>query len=214
MGKFAKNLRKMGAYRYLQELWKRKQCETMQFVLRSRTWEYRQLPTMHRVTRPSRPDKARRLGYKAKQGVVIWRVAVRRGSRKTNTPKGIIYGKPKSQGINQMRCTRNLRSLAEERVGRKMGALRVLNSYWVGQDGTYKYYEVICVDPAHNAIRNDARINWLCRPVHKHREIRGLTGAGKKSRGLQQRGNRDNKKRPSAKANYLRRNRVYFRRYR
>merc|ERR1711976_510323 len=96
MGKFAKNLRKMGAYRYLQELWKRKQCETMQFVLRLRTWEYRQLPTMHRVTRPSRPDKARRLGYKAKQGVVIWRVAVRRGSRKTNPPKGIIYGKPQT----------------------------------------------------------------------------------------------------------------------
>merc|ERR1711904_737944 len=214
MGKFAKNLRKMGAYRYLQELWKRKQCETMQFVLRLRTWEYRQLPTIHRVTRPSRPDKARRLGYKAKQGVVIYRCAVRRGSRKTNAPKGIIYGKPKRQGINQMKSRKNLRSVAEERVGRKMGALRVLNSYWVGQDGTYKYYEVICVDPAHNAIRNDARINWLCRPVHKHREIRGLTGAGKKSRGLQQRGNRDNKKRPSAKANYLRRNRVYLRRYR
>merc|ERR1711918_208088 len=117
-------------------------------------------------------------------GVVIWRVAVRRGSRKTKTPKGIIYGKPKRQGINQMKSRKNLRSIAEERVGRKMGALRVLNSYWVGQDGTYKFYEVICVDPAHNAVRNDAKLNWICNSVHKHREIRGLTGAGKQFRGL------------------------------
>ena len=186
----------------------------MQFVLRLRTWEYRQLPTMHRVTRPSRPDKARRLGYKAKQGVVIWRVAVRRGSRKTNTPKGIIYGKPKRQGINQMKSRKNLRSIAEERVGRKMGALRVLNSYWVGQDGTYKFYEVICVDPAHNAVRNDAKLNWICNSVHKHREIRGLTGAGKQFRGLRKRGDRVNNRRPSKNANYLRRNRINLWRFR
>lgn len=39
--------------------------------MRIRTWEYRQLPVIHRATRPSRPDKARRLGYKAKQGKMI-----------------------------------------------------------------------------------------------------------------------------------------------
>ena len=38
----------------------------MSFILRLRTWEYRQLPTIHRANRPSRTDKARRLGYKAK----------------------------------------------------------------------------------------------------------------------------------------------------
>ena len=204
----------MGAYRYLQELWKRKQCETMQFILRLRTWEYRQLPVVHRCTRPSRPDKARRLGYKAKQGVVIYRCAVRRGSRKTNVAKGIVYGKPKSQGVSQMKDKRKLRALAEERVGRKIPSLRVLNSYWVGQDGTYKYYEVICVDPSHNAIRNDARMNWICRPVHKHRELQGMTSANRSSRGLRVRGNKDNKKRPSRRANYLRRNRLNLLRYR
>merc|ERR1711862_607612 len=199
---------------YLQELWKKKQCEAMQFILRMRAWEYRQLPTMHRAQRPSRPDKARRLGYKAKQGFVVYRCAVRRGSRKTANPKGIVYGKPKSQGINQMKCTKNLRSLAEERVGRKMGALRVLNSYWVGQDGTYKYFEVICVDPAHNAVRNDAKLNWMCNPVHKHREIRGLTSAGKQFRVMRKRGDRVNNRRPSKNANYLRRNKINLLRYR
>ena len=40
------------------------------------------------------------------------------------------------------------------------------------------------IDPFHKAIRRDAKINWMCRPVMKHRELRGLTGAGKSSRGM------------------------------
>lgn len=59
-----------------------------------------------------------------------------------------------------------------------------LQSYWINQDGVYKYYEVICVDPFHKAIRRDARINWIAKAVHKRRESRGLTSAGKSNRGL------------------------------
>ena len=73
---------------------------------------------------------------------------------------------------------------------------------------------VILVDPGHAAIRNDARINWICNAVHKRREERGLTSAGKQGRGLRAKGDRDNKVRPSRRANYLRRNRVVVRRYR
>ncbi len=46
-----------------------------------------------------------------------------------------MYGKPVHQGITQLKPTRNLRSVAEERAGRKLGGLRVLNSYWVNQVG-------------------------------------------------------------------------------
>jgi large subunit ribosomal protein L15e len=92
-----------------------------------------QLPSIHRVSRPSRPDKARRLGYKAKQGYVIYRTRVRRGGRKKPNPKGIVYGKPGNQGIMQLKPSRNLRSLAESRVGKRARNLRVLNSYWVNQ---------------------------------------------------------------------------------
>jgi ribosomal protein L15E len=70
------------AYKYVSELWKKKQSDVLRFLLRVRCWEFRQLPSLCRVTRPSRPDKARRLGYKAKQGFVIYRVRVRRGGRK------------------------------------------------------------------------------------------------------------------------------------
>jgi ribosomal protein L15E len=69
------------------ELQKRKQSDVLRFLLRVRCWEYRQLPSLCRVPRPSRPDKARRLGYKAKQGYVIYRVRVRRGGRKRPVAK-------------------------------------------------------------------------------------------------------------------------------
>jgi len=104
-----------------------------------------------------------------------------------------------------------LRAVAEEKVGRACGSLRVLNSYWINQDATYKYFEVILVDPNHNAIRQDARINWICNPTHKHRELRGLTSAGKKSRGL---GKGNHKQHPSRRADWKRRNSKVFRRYR
>jgi len=59
---------KMGAYKYIQEFNKKKQSDVMRFIQRMRTWQLRQLPAVHRATRPTRPEKARRLGYKAKQG--------------------------------------------------------------------------------------------------------------------------------------------------
>lgn len=67
------------------------------------------------------------------QGYVVYRVRVRRGGRKRPVPKGIVYGKPKNQGITQLKFQRNKRSVAEERAGRKLGGLKVLNSYWINE---------------------------------------------------------------------------------
>merc|ERR1712205_73972 len=99
----------MGAYKYIEELWRKKQSDVLRFLLRVRCWEYRQLSSICRLTRPSRPDKARRLGYKAKQGVVVYRTRVRRGGRKRPVPKGIVYGKPVNQGITKLKPKRNPR---------------------------------------------------------------------------------------------------------
>eukprot|EP00439_Symbiodinium_sp_Y106_P027220 s4356_g3.t1 len=164
-------------------MWRKKQSDVMRFFARLRNWEFRQLPAVHRCTRPTRPDKARKMGYKAKQGYCIYRVRVKRGDRKKRVAKGIVYGKPVNQGINKWKAVRNLRNIAEERVGRKCGSLRVLNSYWVAQDAVHKWFEVVMVDPFHKTVRDDPRINWICKPVMKHRELRGLTAAGKKDSG-------------------------------
>ncbi|CAA3008736.1 60S ribosomal L15 [Olea europaea subsp. europaea] len=150
----------------------------------------------------------------AKQGYVIYRVHVRRGGRKRPVPKGIVYSKPTNQGVTQLKFQRSKRSVAEERAGRKLSGLRVLNSYWIDEDSTYKYSEVMLVDTAHAAVRNDPRINWICNAVHKHRELRGLTSAGKKYRGLRGKGQLNHKARPSRRASWKKNQTLSLRRYR
>ncbi|CAH6789253.1 unknown_gene_6221 [Phodopus roborovskii] len=145
----------MGAYKYIQELWWKKQSEVMHFLLK--------LSALHRAPRPTRPDKARRLGYKAKQGYVLYWNRVRRGGGKRPVPKGATYSKPVHHG-----------SLAEEIAGHHCGALRVLNSYWVLTYTGYKFFEVILIDPFHKAIRRNPDTQ----------EMPGLTSADSKSRGL------------------------------
>jgi len=204
----------MGAYKYIQELNRKKSSDTMRFLARVRTWEFRQLPAIHRCSRPSNVDKARKVGYKAKQGYCIYRVRITRGNRKKRVKKGIVYGKPGQCGIKKWKAARSRRSVAEERAGRKLGGLRVLNSYWVAEDAVYKWYEIIMIDPMHKCIRDDPRINWICKPVMKHREMRGLTAAGRKARGLLKKGKRATKLRPSYKRNYKRRNLMRLKRFR
>merc|ERR1712167_549023 len=204
----------MGAYKYLRAMWNRKQSDVLLFLQRTRAWEFRQMPTVHRATKPTRPDKARRLGYKAKQGYCIYRVRVRRGGRKRPVHKGQVYGKPRNAGISALKARRSLRSVAEERVARKCGNMRVLNSYWVNADASHKYFEIIMVDPSHKCIRKDPRINWICAPVMKHRELRGITSAGRANRGLRSKAHGATKRRPSMRANWKRRQQLQMKRYR
>ena len=89
--------------------------------------------------------------------------------------------------------------IAEQRVERKYKNLVVLNSYPIGKDGINYFYEVICVDTQRPEIKNDKTINWICKPINKKRALRGLTSAGKKSRGLRKK-SPANKSRPSVRA--------------
>ena len=204
----------MGASAIINKLWRKKQSRVMSFLLQIRSWEYRHYSVVHRVHLPARPEKARRLGYKAKLGFVIFRVRVRRGGRKRPAKKGITYGKPKSHGVNELKFSRNKKSLAEEKAGKLCGNLRVLNSYWLNEDSMYKYFEIIMIDPNHKSIRRDVRINWISKPSFKHRELRGLTSSGRKGRGLRKKGHRVSKNRPSVRAVWKKNNSLSLKRYR
>lgn len=61
--------------------------------------------------------------------------------------------------------------------------------------------------------KQDPRINWIVNPVHKHRELRGLTSAGRKHRGLHHKGH-TSKLRPSRRATWKRNNSLSLKRYR
>jgi large subunit ribosomal protein L15e len=78
--------------------------------------------------------------------------------------------------------------------------LEVLNSYWAGEDGRFKWFEVIMVDKNHPSVISDKDVNWICQKQHTGRVFRGLTSAGKKVRGLRKKGRGAEKARPSRKA--------------
>jgi len=156
---------------------------------------WRRSPTFVRVERPTRIDRARALGYRAKPGFVVVRARVRRGSlRKRRFNKG---RKPRSMGVNKITAAKSIQRIAEERVQKHYPNTEVLASYWVGDDGRHYYYEVIVVDPHHPAIQNDPKINWICEPQHANRVYRGLTPAGKRGRGMGKKGKGSEHTRPS-----------------
>ena len=157
--------------------------------------EWRRGPSFVRVEHPLRIDRARELGFRAKPGDVVVRARVRRGGRRKPWPMGGRH--PKRRGMNKITMAKSIQRMAEERVSKRHPNMEVLNSYWVGEDGGHKYYEVILVDPQHPAIKNDPKINWICEPQHRGRAFRGLTSAGRKGRGLMYKGKGAERARPS-----------------
>ncbi len=161
------------------------------------TW--RREHTVTRLERPTRLDRARSVGYRAKGGYVVVRVRVRRGGQRK---RAIIAGRrPKHKGILRMTLAKSLRRIAEERAQKHYPNLEVLNSYWVGEDGQQKFYEVVLVDPVHPEILADPKIAWIADPVHKGRVFRGLTSAGTEGRGLRWKGTGAERFRPSRARN-------------
>jgi len=160
---------------------------------RSRLIRWRHESTVTRIGRPTRPDKARRLGYSAKTGFVMVRVRVGKGGSKRETP---ARGRaPSKMGLVRYSPKLSQRVIAEQRASKKYPILEVLNSYFVGEDGVSRWFEVILVDKYHPQIRSDKRISWIA--AVNGRVRRGITSAGKKSRGLHHKGSGVVKNRPS-----------------
>lgn len=172
----------MSLYKYLRMLWKRPYDGEFGELLKQRIIKWRRGPSVVRVDKPTRLDRARSLGYKAKQGFVVVRVRVRKGG--LNRPRPNKGRRPKRMGVYGYAPAKSTRLIAEERAARKYPNLEVLNSYYIGEDGTFEWYEVILVDPHHPAVKNDKDIRWISSNKHKGRVFRGLTSAGKKMRGL------------------------------
>ncbi|MCD6479055.1 MAG: 50S ribosomal protein L15e [Candidatus Diapherotrites archaeon] len=133
-----------------------------------------------RLEKPTNLPRARALGYKAKKGFIVVRVRVRRGSGAHRRPRAAR--RPKRMGTKKLTRNISIQRIAELRASKRYPNCEVLNSYWVGEDGKYKYYEVILVEPNVPEIQADKDINWICSNKHRGRAERGLTSAAKKAR--------------------------------
>ncbi len=170
----------MGIYKKIREIWKKPQ-ESLGPIWRERLLEWRKEDSTVRIERPTRLDRARSLGYKAKQGIIVVRQRVPRGGhRRPQIKKG---RRPKRYGT-RLNLSKNYQQIAEERAQKKFVNLTVLNSYWVMQDGVYYWYEIIMVDPKHPVIKSDKNLKWIQSKRSGSRVFHGKTSSGKKGRGM------------------------------
>ncbi len=181
-----------GLYHYLREAWKKPDIK----LLRERMIEWRRSERFVKVEKPLRLDRARSLGYKDKKGFVVIRVRLLRGGHKRPRPN---KGRRSKRLHTRKNLKMNYKWIAEQRVAKKFENLEVLNSYLIGKDGKHYFYEVIMVDPQRPEIKNDPDKNFICKPTNKGRVFRGLTSAGKRSRGLRKK-SPESKVRPSVRA--------------
>ena len=123
----------MGLYKHVSGVWKQPKEGMPSRYRIDRMAGWRRDPVFSRIDKPTRIDAARRVGYKAKQGVVVVRTRVRRGGLR----KGKIHmkRKPSKAGIKKITMAKSIQRIAEERTARRYPNLEVLNSYWVGEDG-------------------------------------------------------------------------------
>lgn len=121
--------------------------------LRDRVVEWRRQPAVVRLERPSRPIRARRLGYKAKQGVIVVRMRVGTGGMRRKRPRG--GRRPKHLGVTRIKADVSMRQVAERRAMERHPNMRLLGSYYIYKDGAHYWFEVIMADPEHPRVAKD-----------------------------------------------------------
>ncbi|MFP3950208.1 MAG: 50S ribosomal protein L15e [Candidatus Micrarchaeia archaeon] len=187
----------MGAYKYMKKTYQEELRERSK-LLKNKVFRWRRGPVVQGVERPSNLVRARTLGYKAKEGYVVARVRVGKGRRRRPTSG---KGRKPAHAYLYVQPGSSLRTQAEQKANRKYSNLEVLNSYLAGEDGNYKFFEVLLVDTRKN---REVKLD-------KRRAYRGMSSSGKKTRGLRAKGRKAQRK---GSKNKKKRNQNKSRRYR
>ncbi len=165
----------MGMYKYIRQTWEQPASKE---IIQARFVQWRKEPATIRLEHPTRLDRARSLGYRAKEGIIVVRQRVIRGGRQR--PKFKSVRRPKTMRRKKI-LTKSYQWVCEMRAQKKYPNCEVLNSYFVGKDGLHFWYEIILVDKAHPAIIADKNLGWISTNKHKGRVFRGKTSSGRRS---------------------------------
>ncbi len=184
----------MGIYKYIRNTWTTPK-KNLGPLWKERLIRWRREDATTRLEHPTRLDRARSLGYRAKQGFVVVRQRVLRGGRMR--PR-IRAGRRSRHYHQHFTLRKNHQMIAEERAQRKYRNMVVLNSYPLAKDGLHAWFEVILVDPEHPVIKADAKLRWVA--DNRSRVFHGRTRAGRKVRGMRGKGKGFEKARPSRRA--------------
>jgi large subunit ribosomal protein L15e len=134
------------------KLWKENSPE-----IRDRVVGWRKQAAVTRIDKPSRLQRARRLGYKAKQGIIVVRMRVGTGGMRKQRPTG--GRRPKHLGVTRIKADDNMKTVANRRAIQRYPNMRFLGSYFIYKDGKHYWFEVILADPSHPRIIQDKEIN-------------------------------------------------------
>ncbi len=133
------------------QMWKDNSIE-----LRNRAITWRRQNAMLRIDRPSRLLRARRLGYKAKEGIIVVRMRVGMGGMRKQRPRA--GRRPKHLGVTRIKADINMQQVAENRILEKHRNMKLLGSYFLYKDGKHIWYEAILADPSHPRIAKDKEL--------------------------------------------------------
>jgi|SRR3989344_936516 len=180
------------AYSFMKENWQNLKVLNPQ-IYKERLMKFRRQPSFLRIDNPTRLDRARALGYKAKEGYVIVRTRLKRGGKQRPQIK---RGRKSRNYYVHRGVSKSSQWIAEERVNRKYPNCEVLGSYFVMKDGVHNWFEVILADRI--KVSRYKGMEWIDKA--RGRVYRGKTSAGRSTRGLRIKGKGAEKTRPSLKA--------------
>ena len=140
------------------EMWKQNSPE-----LRNRAVLWRKQNAVTRIDKPSRILRARRLGYKAKQGIIVIRMKVGTGGMRRQRPRG--GRRPKHLGVTIIKADDSMKKVAERRVLERYPNMKLLGSYFIYKDGMYYWYEIILADPSHPRVAKDKELRKRVLPT-------------------------------------------------
>ncbi len=190
---FQARLSMKSAYSFIRENWQNLR-ELNPQIYKERLMKFRRQPVFLRIDNPTRLDRARALGYKAKEGYLVVRIRLKRGGKQRPQLK---RGRKSRNYYVHRSVSKNYQWIAEERVNNKYPNCEVLGSYFVIQDGIYNWFEIILADRV--KVSKYKGMEWI--NESRGRVYRGKTSAGRKSRGLRNKGKGAEKIRPSLRAN-------------
>ncbi len=125
-------------------------------ALRERAVSWRKENAVTRIEKPSRIQRARRLGYKAKQGIIVVRMRVGTGGMRRQRPRG--GRRPKHLGVTRIKADVSMKEVAERRVLERYPNMKLLGSYYLYKDGMHYWYEIILADPSHPRVSKDKEL--------------------------------------------------------
>ncbi|MGC8661853.1 MAG: 50S ribosomal protein L15 [Nitrososphaeria archaeon] len=134
-------------YDYINQTWQKYYREKPD-EYKSYLIKWRSEPRIVRVEKPTRIDRARELGYKEKPGYIVIRMRMARGGMKIQRPNS--GRRQKHSGSKLISGQDSKAKIAAQRISAIYRNMKVLGTYYLGEDGKHVWYEIVLHDKSGN----------------------------------------------------------------